>query len=149
MHQTIKKVTHDIDTLKGNTAVAQLMTLVNHFYDLGSVNDAEYKSFLLLLNPFSPHITEEIWEKQAYGQAITDQAWPSYDEEKTVENTVEIVLQLNGKIRARVNIPHDLGQEEALELARTHEAMKGELDGKRVVKEIYVPGRLVNLVVAK
>jgi len=149
MHQTIKKVTHDIDTLKGNTAVAQLMTLVNHFYDIGSVNDAEYKSFLLLLNPFSPHITEEIWEKQAYGQAITDQAWPSYDEAKTVENTVEIVLQLNGKIKARVNIPHDLGKEEALELARTHEAMKGELDGKRVVKEIYVPGRLVNLVVAK
>ncbi len=147
IHQSIKKVTGDIDTLKGNTAVAQLMTLTNRFYDLEGVNDAEFRTFLILLNPFAPHITEEIWERQAYGGSITDQTWPSYDEARTVEDTVEIVLQINGKIRARVEIPRDLAKEEALLLARQHELIAPELEGRRVVKEIYVPGSLINLVV--
>jgi len=99
------------------------------------------------LNPFAPHITEEIWERQAYGGSITDQTWPSYDEARTVEDTVEIVLQINGKIRARVEIPRDLAKEEALLLARQHELIAPELEGRRVVKEIYVPGSLINLVV--
>ncbi|NLB50213.1 MAG: class I tRNA ligase family protein, partial [Clostridiaceae bacterium] len=148
IHQTIKKVTGDIDSLKGNTAVAQLMTLTNKFYELDGVNKAEFKTFLILLNPFAPHITEEIWERHAYGGTVTGQAWPSYDEAKTVEDTVEIVLQINGRIKARVDIPRDLGKEEAISLARQHEQIAPEIDGKRLIKEIYVPGRLVNLVVA-
>lgn len=146
MHQTIKKVTFDIDNLKGNTAVAQLMTLTNRLYELDSVNDAEFRTFLLLLNPFAPHIAEEIWERRGYKGRITDQVWPSYDEEKTVEDTVEIALQLNGKIKARIDIPRDLEKEEALALA--HRELAPDIEGKRVVKEIYVPGRLINIVVA-
>lgn len=146
MHQTIKKVTFDIDNLKGNTAVAQLMTLTNRLYELDSVNDAEFRTFLLLLNPFAPHIAEEIWERRGYKGRITDQVWPSYDEEKTVEDTVEIALQLNGKIKARIDIPRNLGEEEALALA--HRELAPDIEGKRVVKEIYVPGRLINIVVA-
>ncbi len=148
VHQTIKKVTGDIDSLKGNTAVAQLMTLTNRFYELESVNEAEFKTLLILLNPFAPHITEELWERKGYPGAITDQAWPTYDEAKTVEDRVEIVLQINGRIKARVDIPRDLPQEEAVALALGHESMADGLAGKRVVKEIYVPGRLVNIVVA-
>ena len=147
IHQTIKKVTGDIDALKGNTAVAQLMTLTNKFYELDKVNACEFKTFLVLLNPFAPHITEEIWERQAFGGTITDQDWPSYDEAKTVEDTVEIVLQINGRIKARIDIPRDLEKEEAISLARQHQLIAPEIEGRRLVKEIYVPGRLVNLVV--
>ncbi len=148
VHQTIKKVTGDIDSLKGNTAVAQLMTLTNRFYELESVNEAEFKALLILLNPFAPHITEELWEIKAYPGTITDQDWPSYDEAKTVEAMVEIVLQINGRIKARVDIPQDLPQEAAIALALGHELLAADLEGRRVVKEIYVPGRLVNIVVA-
>ena len=149
MHQTIKKVTEDIDTLKGNTAVAQLMTLCNRFYELKSVNNEEFKTFLLLLNPFAPHITEEIWELQGYPGVITDQVWPLYDEAKTIEQTVEIAIQVNGRIKARIDIAHDLGKEEALACAKAVESVAQEIDGKSIVKEIYVPGRLVNIVVKK
>ena len=148
VHQTIKKVTLDIDALKGNTAVAQLMTLTNRFYELDSINKAELKSFLLLLNPFAPHISEEIWERQGYPGVITDQAWPAYDEAKTQEDMVEIALQINGRIKARIDIPRDLGQEEAIELACQHPQMTPEIEGKKRIKAIYVPGRLVNIVVA-
>ncbi len=147
VHQTIKKVTGDIDALKGNTAVAQLMTLTNRFYELDGVNQAEFKTFLILLNPFAPHITEEIWERQGFGKAMTDQAWPAYDEAKTVEDTVEIVLQINGRIKARIHIPRDLEKEEAILLASQHQLIAPEIEGKRIIKEIYVPGSLVNLVV--
>ncbi|MFA5585721.1 MAG: leucine--tRNA ligase [Saccharofermentanales bacterium] len=147
MHQTIKKVTGDIEGLKGNTAVAQLMTLVNRFYELDGVNEAEFKTFLILLNPFAPHITEEIWERKGYPKAMTDQTWPAYDEAKTVEDKVEIVLQINGRIKARIHIARDLGQEEAVALARQHELIAGEIEGRRIIKEIYVPGSLVNIVV--
>lgn len=147
MHQTIKKVTEDIDTLKGNTAVAQLMTLCNRFYELNSVNDEEFKTFLLLLNPFAPHIAEEIWERQGYPGVMTDQTWPLYDEAKTIEKTVEIAIQVNGRIKARVDIAHDLGQEDVLAYAKANDSVAQEIAGKTIVKEIYVPGRLVNIVV--
>ena len=148
IHQTIKKVSADIDNLKGNTAVAQLMTLTNRFYELNRLSDGDLKTFLLLLNPFAPHITEEIWERRGYPGTITDQVWPVYDEGKTQEDRVEIALQVNGKIKARIDIPRDLSQEEAIDLACRHPQMAGEIEGKRRVKEIYVPGRLVNIVVA-
>ncbi|MGI6157502.1 MAG: leucine--tRNA ligase [Saccharofermentanales bacterium] len=146
MHQSIKKVEGDIETLKGNTAVAQLMTLLNRFYELDGLTHDEYKTFLLLLNPFCPHITEEIWERQGYPGVVTDQTWPRYVEEKTIEQTVEIVLQINGKIKARVDIPHDLAKDDALDLARNHENIVEALEGKQIIKEIYVPGKLVNIV---
>ncbi len=147
IHQTIKKVTEDIDELKGNTAVAQLMTLCNRFYDLGGINDAEYRTFLILLNPFAPHITEELWERCGYPGVITDQTWPAYDETKTVEQTVEIAVQVNGKIKARIHIPHDLSREDAIAFAEASEAVAREIKDRTVVKEFYVPGRLVNIVV--
>ena len=147
MHQTIKKVTEDIDTLKGNTAVAQLMTLCNRFYELNSVNDEEFKTFLLLLNPFAPHIAEEIWERQGYPGVMTDQTWSLYDEAKTIEKTVEIAIQVNGRIKARVDIAHDLGQEDVLAYAKANDSVAQEIAGKTIIKEIYVPGRLVNIVV--
>ncbi|HHW94237.1 MAG TPA: leucine--tRNA ligase [Clostridiaceae bacterium] len=149
MHQTIKKVTTDIDTLKGNTAVAQLMTLCNRFYEMKSVNNEEFKTFLLLLNPFTPHITEEIWERQGFPGVITDQTWPIYDEAKTIEQMVEIAIQVNGRIKARIDIAYDLGKEEALACAKAQEAVAKEIVGQSIVKEIYVPGRLINIVVKK
>ncbi|NLZ66086.1 MAG: leucine--tRNA ligase [Clostridiaceae bacterium] len=147
MHQTIKKVSYDIDHLKGNTAIAQLMTLINRFYDKGSVNRAEYRTFLLLLNPFAPHITEEIWERQAYGGRVTDQSWPTYDEEKTEEDEVEIVIQVNGRIRARVMISRDMPEDDVLQFARENDDVASHLTGKQELKAIYVPGRLVNFAV--
>lgn len=147
MHQTIKKVSSDIDELKGNTAVAQLMTLLNHFYDVHRVNSAEFRDFLILLNPFAPHITEEIWELRKFGGKISDQAWPIYDEEKCKEQTVEIGVQVNGKVRGRISIPRDLAEAEVLALAKEEENIVKFLDGKSLIKEIYIPGRLVNLVV--
>jgi leucyl-tRNA synthetase len=147
MHQTIKKVGSDIDELKGNTAIAQLMTLLNQFYDAGELNEAEYKTFLILVNPFCPHITEELWERGGYEGHISDQNWPLYDEAKTVEDTVEIAVQVNGKVRGRVVIAIDMEKDQVLALAKEDESVKRNIEGKSIVKEIYIPGRLVNIVV--
>ena len=147
IHQSIKKVTEDIEFLKGNTAVAQLMTLINAFYDKGDITKAEYKVFLILLNPFAPHITEEIWELQSFGSRVTDQTWPEFDELKTIEDIIEIVVQINGKVRAHLEINRDLEKEKVLTQAKELETIKEYLEGKNLVKEIYVPGRIVNLVV--
>jgi leucyl-tRNA synthetase len=147
MHQTIKKVGSDIDELKGNTAIAQLMTLLNQFYDAGELNEAEYKTFLILVNPFCPHITEELWERAGYEGHISDQNWPLYDEAKTVEDTVEIAVQVNGKVRGRVVIAIDMEKDQVLALAKEDESVKRNIEGKSIVKEIYIPGRLVNIVV--
>ncbi len=149
MHQTIRKVTKDTDSLKANTAIAQLMTLVNRFYELGSVNDAEYRSLLILLNIFAPHVTEELWETMHYEGVITDQKWPAWEEELTIEQTVEIAVQINGKIRARLYLPHDIAKEEAIAAARAEEAIAREIADKQTIKEIFVPGRLINIVVGK
>lgn len=146
-HQTIKKVTEDIDALKANTAIAALMSLLNDIAGSGAVNAAEYKTFLILLNPFAPHITEEIWEGQGYPSEITSQAWPIYEEEKTVEQTIEIAVQINGRVRAKLWISHDASSEQALTEAKELEEIKPYIEGKSLKKEIYVPGRLVNIVV--
>ena len=121
------------------------MSLLNAVDKNGKITQGEYKIFLLLLSLFAPHITEEIWERQGFGKRITDQAWPAWDEAKCVEATVEILVQVNGKGKARLNLPADIAQGEALALAR--EAAAEHLEGKAVVKELYVPGRLVNIVV--
>ena len=146
-HKTIKKVTEDIEALKYNTAIAALMTLLNAIYTKGSINRAELKALLLLVNPFAPHVTEEMWETCGFGKMIAaDGEWPTYDEAKCIDETIEIVVQINGKIRAKLNVPADIEQTEAVALAKADEKVKAELDGKNIIKEIYVKGKLVNIV---
>ena len=147
MHQSIKKVGEDIERLKGNTAVAQLMTLINKFFDLGQVNKAELATFLILLNPFAPHIAEEIWENVGLSGRITDQTWPEFEESKTIENEIEIAVQVNGKVRDKLVIARDLDKDEVIARAKELEGVQSYLEGKTIVKEIYVPQRLVNIVV--
>ena len=146
-HKTIKKVTEDIDNLKANTAIAALMSLLNEIYDSGSITKDEYKIFTLLLNPFAPHVTEEIWEVMNFGGTVTDQKWPEYDEEKCKENSIEIVAQINGKVRTKLVVPADISSEDAIALAKEDEKIKEATEGKTIVKELYVKGRLVNIVV--
>ncbi len=146
-HKTIKKVTEDIEALKYNTAIAALMTLLNAIYTKGSINRAELKALLLLVNPFAPHVTEEMWEACGYGKMMAaDGEWPTYDEAKCIDETIEIVVQINGKIRAKLNVPADIEQADAIALAKADEKVAAELDGKNIIKEIYVKGKLVNIV---
>ena len=146
-HKTIKKVTEDIEALKYNTAIAALMTLLNAIYTKGSINKAELKALLLLVNPFAPHVTEEMWEICGYGKMIAaDGEWPTYDEAKCIDETIEIVVQINGKIRAKLNVPADIEQVDAVTMAKADEKVSAELEGKNIIKEIYVKGKLVNIV---
>ena len=147
MHKTIKKVSEDIEAMKFNTAIAALMTLLNQIYAVGSINKAELKSLLLLVNPFAPHVTEEMWEQMSFGGTVTDQSWPEFDEAKCVDATVEIAVQVNGKIKARINVATDISNEDAIAAAKDVDAVKELIDGKQIVKELYVKGKLVNIVV--
>ncbi len=146
-HKTIKKVTEDIEALKYNTAIAALMTLLNAIYTKGSINKAELKALLLLVNPFAPHVTEEMWEVCGFGKMMAaDGEWPTFDEAKCIDETIEIVVQINGKIRAKLNVPADIEQADAIAAAKADEKVAAELDGKNIIKEIYVKGKLVNIV---
>ena len=147
MHRTIRKVGEDIDNLKANTAIAALMSLLNKFYDSGKVTREELKTFTLLLNPFAPHMTEEMWETQGFGGVVTDQKWPEFDPDKCKEETVEIAVQVNGKVKARLNVDVNIDAADAIALAKAEEKVAAAMEGKTVVKELYVKGRLVNLVV--
>ncbi|MFR8010501.1 MAG: leucine--tRNA ligase [Clostridia bacterium] len=147
MHKAIKKVTFDIDNLKANTAIATLMTLVNRFYDTGAVTRGELRTLLILLNPLAPHLTEEMYEQLGFGGELNAQQWPSYDEAKCVDQTIQIVVQINGKVRAKLDVPAEISQEEALDAAKADARVQELIAGKTVVKEIYVKGKLVNLVV--
>lgn len=148
IHKTIKKVSEDMENLKFNTAIAALMTLLNTIYDKGSLTKEELRIFTLLLNPFAPHITEEMWSLCKLGSGIVArQQWPAYDEAKCKDETIEIVVQICGKVRARLNVPADVTKEDALAAAKAEEKIAAEISGKEIVKEIYVPGKLVNLVV--
>lgn len=143
MHQTIKKVSNDFENLKYNTAIAAMMALINEFYKKNAVTKGEMKTLLTLLNPVAPHITEEIWQSAGYEGRIYQAKWPEYEEAKTIEATVEIAVQINGKTKATLAI----GREEAKDsvIAKAKEMIADKLTGN-VVKEIYVPGRIVNLV---
>lgn len=146
-HKTVKKVSEDIEGMKFNTAIAALMTLLNKIYDNGKINRAELKTFVLLASPFAPHITEEIWSQQNFGEMLAkDGVWPSYDESKCVDDSVEIVVQINGKIRAKLTVPTDISNEDAIALAKDDEKIAEEISGKNIIKEIYVKGKLVNIV---
>ena len=147
LHKTVKKVSEDIEALKYNTAIAALMTLLNGVYDAGEINRAELRTLLILLNPFAPHVTEEMWETLGYGEMLAkDAAWPTYDPSKCVDSTVEIVVQICGKIRAKLTVPTDISAEDAIRLAKAEPRIAAEIEGKTVIKELYVKGKLVNIV---
>lgn len=147
MHRTIRKVSEDIESMKFNTALAALMTLMNQIGEQGRVNRAEYHTLLKLVSPFAPHMAEEMWQQTGGEGLICTASWPTYDPAKCVEASVEIVVQLNGKIRARLNIPTDSTAEQAIALAKEEETVRAQLEGMTVIKEFYAPGKLVNLVV--
>ena len=144
MHQTIKKVSSDYENLKFNTAIAAMMSLLNEFYKKNEINKAEYKTLITLLNPVAPHITEEIWQILGGEGRLYQVAWPTYEEAKTVESTVEIMVQVNGKNRATISIGKEDPKDQVVSVAK--EAIADKLNGT-IVKEIYVPGRLVNIVI--
>ena len=146
-HKAIKKVTEDIESLKMNTAIATLMSLLNSITATGSINKAELKTYITLLNPFAPHITEEMWTLAGFDGMLNEAKWPIYDEAKCVDSTVEIAVQVNGKIRARIKVPADVSSEEALNLAKAEDNVNKEITGKTIIKELYVPKRLVNIVI--
>ena len=146
MHRTIKKVGEDADNLKANTAIAALMTMLNEFYDKG-VNRAEYKTFLALLNPFAPHITEELWQQLGETGLLSVAPWPQYDEAKTVESTVEMAVQVNGKLKGTIKLAADADKQAAIDAALAEEKVQHAIEGKQIVKQIVVPGKIVNLVV--
>lgn len=147
-HKTIRKVTSDIENLKFNTAIAAMMGLINDIYKTKSINRAELKTFLILLNPFVPHITEEMWELNNLGDdPVYKQSWVKYDESKCVSDTVEIAIQVNGKIKGRISIKADEEESEAINLAKQCEGVQKLIDGKNIIKQIYVKGKLVSFVV--
>ena len=145
VHQTIKKVSSDFETLKYNTAIAAMMELVNEFYKKNSVTKDEFKTLLILLNPVAPHITEELWQQLGFDGYIFRQSWPEFDEAKTKESVIEIGVQVNGKVRGTVSLDVNASKEEALAAGKA--AVADKIEGKTVVKEIYVPGRILNIVV--
>ena len=143
MHQTIKKVSNDFESLKYNTAIAAMMALINDFYKKGSVNRAEFGTLLKLLCPVAPHITEELWEANGYEGRLYKATWPEYSDEKCVESTVTIAVQVNGKLRATIQAPKD-GDKDSI-IAQAKEAAAEKITGN-IIKEIYVPGKIVNIV---
>ncbi len=147
MHKAIKKVSYDIENLKYNTAIAALMSLVNEIYAKGSVNKAELKTFITLLNPFAPHITEEMWQSMGLDGMLNETQWPTYDEAKCVDNEIEIAVQINGKVREKLVVAADAQSDEVIAAAKALEKIAQAIDGMQIVKELYVKGRLVNIVV--
>ena len=144
MHQTIKKVSSDFESLKYNTAIAAMMSLINDFYKKNSVTKGEFKTLLTLLNPVAPHITEELWQANGFDGRLYQTSWPEYDEEKTVESTIELAVQINGKMKGTLKVSKDEQKDNILAMAK--EMLGDKLTGT-IVKEIYVPGRIVNIVV--
>ena len=147
IHRTIKKVTEDIEDLKMNTAIAALMSLLNTISATGKITKDEFKTFIILLNPFAPHITEELWENCGFDGMLNETVWPEFDPLKCIDSTVEIVVQINGKIKVRLNVAADITSDDAIALAKSQDAIIKEIEGKTVVKELYIPKKLVNIVV--
>ena len=147
MHKTIKKVNSDYEEMKFNTAIAALMTLLNEFNSVGKVTKDEFKTYLQLLYPVAPHITEELWEIAGLEGCLHDSPWPVYDEAKTVDDVIEMAVQINGKVRGKISLPADADKEAAKAIALEHENIRSYVEGKNIVKEIFVPGKIFNLVV--
>jgi leucyl-tRNA synthetase len=146
-HATVKKVTEDIETLRFNTAIAQLMIFVNEVTKTDVRPRTILEPFVLLLSPFAPHLAEELWEKLGHVSTLTYEPWPTYDENTIRKETVEIVLQVNGKVRSKIAVPIDLPQKELETLALADEVVRRHCEGKKLTKAIVVPNKLVNLVV--
>lgn len=147
VHKLIKKVTLDIDNMKFNTAIAAMMTFINDVYEIGSITNDELEIFIKLLNPFAPHLTEEMWESLGNTTFLSLEKWPEYDESKTVESTVEIAVQINGKVRTTIMVAKDVSKDDAIAAAKADPKVAEGLKDKTIVKEIFVPGRIVNIVV--
>ena len=147
MHKVVKKVSSDIENMKYNTAIAAMMSLVNDIYAKGSVNRAELKTFITLLNPFAPHITEEMWQVMGLDGMLNQTEWPTYDESKCVDNEIEIAVQINGKVRDRLVISADADSDEVIAAAKSLDKIAEAVSGKQIIKELYVKGRLINIVV--
>lgn len=147
MHKAIKKVTSDIEEMKFNTSVAEFMKMTNEFYKDKMINKTEYKTFLQLLNPFAPHMTEELFSILGEAKTINETPWPTYDEAKTIDDEIEIPVQVNGKVKVVVVTPKEASQEEVKEIVNNNEIVKNAINGKDVVKEIYVKGKIYNIVV--
>ena len=147
VHKLVKKVTEDIDGMKFNTAIAAMMSYLNEVFDAGKINRTSLETFLRLLCPFAPHLAEELWENLGHQELLSLSAWPTWDEARTVDDVVEIALQVNGKLRGTLPIAVNAGKDEALAAARADERIAGLIASKTVVKEIFVPGKIVNIVV--
>ncbi|RFU69719.1 leucine--tRNA ligase [Bacillus sp. V59.32b] len=145
-HQTVKKVTENYEELKFNTAISQLMVFINEAYKADTLPKAYIEGFTKLLSPVAPHITEELWEKLGHKESISYETWPAYDEAKLIDNEVEIVIQINGKVKTKLMVPTDITKEQLEEIAMDDETIKEQIDGKTVRKVIAVPGKLVNIV---
>lgn len=146
-HKTIKKVTEDIENLKFNTAIAAIMALLNEINKAGKITKGELRDLLLLINPFAPHITEEMWQISGFSGMLNEAKWPVFDESKTIDNEIEVAVQINGKVRDKIVVSKDISKEEMEAAAFAREAVKAYTDGKTIVKVIYVPGKLFNIVV--
>ena len=147
LHKTIKKVTDDYEHLKFNTAIAALMTLINEIYDVESITSKDYKTFLILLNPVAPHVTEELWQLMNFGGDLNEASWPKYDEVKLIETTIEIPVQINGKVRGKIVVAANVSQDDVITMAKSDLIIKDMLEGKQIKKIIYVPGKILNIVV--
>lgn len=147
MHKTIKKVSDDIESMKFNTAIAAMMTLLNDIYNVGSITKKEFRDLLIILNPFAPHVTEELYQMIGCEGVLDEQEWVTYDEALCKDDTIEIVCQINGKVKSKLTIPTDAAKDDVIALAKADEAIVKATEGKNIVKEIYVPNKLVNLVV--
>lgn len=147
MHKTIKKVSDDIESMKFNTAIAAMMTLLNEIYNVGSITKKEFRDLLIILNPFAPHVTEELYQIIGCEGVLDEQEWVTYDEALCKDDTIEIICQINGKVKSKLTIPTDAAKDDVIALAKADEAIVKATEGKNIVKEIYVPNKLVNLVV--
>ncbi|NLY85868.1 MAG: leucine--tRNA ligase [Tissierellia bacterium] len=147
IHKTIKKVSEDFETLKFNTGIAALMSLLNEFYDHGSIKKDDLRTFLILLNPVAPHITEEIWQAIGLEGFLHESTWPKYDEEKIKDDVIEMPIQVNGKVRGTIKVSVDATQDEIREMAKEDKNISKHLEGKNIIKEIFVPGKIYNIVV--
>lgn len=147
MHKTIKKVSDDIESMKFNTAIAAMMTLLNEIYNVASITKKEFRDLLIILNPFAPHVTEELYQMIGCEGVLDEQEWVTYDEALCKDDTIEIVCQINGKVKSKLTIPTDAAKDDVIALAKADEAIVKATEGKNIVKEIYVPNKLVNLVV--
>lgn len=147
MNKAVKKVSEDYETLKYNTAIATLMALLNDIYDKGSVTRAELRTFLTLLNPVAPHITEEMWEMNGFGGMLAVSPWCTYDEDKIKDSTLSIPVQICGKLRSVISVDADADKQQVIDTAKADSKIASMLNGKTIVKEIYVPGKMVNFVI--